>query len=258
MSDLLYEFDNKLAMITLNRIEKHNAFDDQFLKALQQKLDEAIADPQVRVILLKANGKHFSAGADLAWMQRMADYSEEDNLADSLVLAKVMRTLHQSPKPTLAVVHGSALGGGAGLVAACDIGIASNTARFCFSEVKLGLIPAVISPYVVKAMGEKVAKWLFMTAEAFDAEQAKQWHLIQHCVSEQELWPFSYRYALAMTQLAPKAVSDCKTLIAKVNNQPINDTLMRETATLIAKKRVSSEGQHGLRSFLNKVPPNWN
>lgn len=257
MSDLLSEIDQNVCIITLNRVNKHNAFDDQLLLSLQQVLDDAISNTQVRVILLCANGKHFSAGADLAWMQRMAQFSEEENQADALVLAKVMRTLHQSPKPTMAAVQGSAMGGGAGLVAACDIAIASQNARFCFSEVKLGLIPAVISPYVVKAMGERAAKWLFITAETFDARQAKQWHLVQHCVEDEELRPFALRYAHAITRLAPQAVSDCKALVARVGGQPITDELVSETAMMIAKKRVSVEGQRGLRAFLNKEPANW-
>lgn len=257
MSDLLTETENNVFVITLNRTDKHNAFDDHLLSKLQQSLDQAIADPDIRVIILKANGKHFSAGADLAWMQRMANYSEAENLADSMVLATVMRTLHQSPKPTLAVVQGLAIGGGAGLVAACDMAIASEKAHFCFSEVKLGLIPSVISPYVVRAIGERAAKWLFMTAETFDAQKARQLNLVQHCVNEEELWPFALRYAKAITELAPQAVSDCKTLVAMVSHHPVNDKLVEETATLIARKRVSSEGQHGLRAFLAKESPNW-
>lgn len=257
MSDLLCETDQKVCVISLNRVSKHNAFDDQLLQLLQKTLDEAIANEQVRVIVLRANGKHFSAGADLAWMQRMAQFSEEENLSDSRVLATVMRTLHQSPKPTLAVVQGSAMGGGAGLVAACDMAIADRNARFCFSEVKLGLIPAVISPYVVKAMGERVAKWLFMTAEMFDADQAKQWNLVQHCVDDSELLPFALRYAHAITRLAPQAVSDCKSLVARVSGQAVDDKLVEDTAMLIAKKRGSAEGQRGLQAFLNKEQVSW-
>jgi methylglutaconyl-CoA hydratase len=258
MSDLLSELQDNVFILTLNRITKHNAFDDALLRTLQLTLEEAISDPEVRVIVLKANGKHFSAGADLSWMQRMANYSEEENLADALLLARLMRTLHECPKPTVAVVQGSAVGGGAGLVAACDIAIAASNARFCFSEVKLGLIPAVISPYVVKAIGERAAKWLFMTAETFDAKQAKDMHLVQHCINEEELWPFALDYAQKMTKFAPEAVFDCKALVAKVNGQAITDKLCEETASLIAKKRVSREGQLGLHAFLNKETPNWN
>lgn len=258
MSDLLSELHDRVFIITLNRVSKHNAFDDSLLAALQLTLNEAISNSQVRVILLKANGRHFSAGADISWMQRMAQFSEAENLRDAVVLARVMYTLNQSPKPTIAVVQGAAFGGGAGLAAACDITVAATTARFCFSEVKLGLIPAVISPYVVKAIGERAAKWLFMTAETFDAEQAKRLQLVQHCVAEEELWSFALNYAEQMTKLAPEAVKACKTLVEQVTGKPINEELLQQTAALIAKKRVSAEGQQGLHAFLNKETPNWN
>lgn len=258
MSDLLSELQDRIFAITLNRVNKHNAFDDHLLAALQQTLDEAIANAQVRVIILKANGKHFSAGADLGWMQRMAEFSEEENLNDALVLARVMYTLNQSPKPTIAMVQGAAFGGGAGLAAACDLAIASTAARFCFSEVKLGLIPAVISPYVVKAIGERATKHLFMTAETFDGEEAKRLQLVQHCVPEEELWPFTFNYAEQIAKLAPQAVSACKSLVDHVSGKAIDEAIMLRTAALIAKKRVSAEGQQGLHAFLNKEMPNWN
>jgi methylglutaconyl-CoA hydratase len=155
------------------------------------------------------------------------------------------------------MVQGSAFGGGVGLVAACDFGIAATSARFCFSEVKLGLIPAVISPYVVKAIGERAAKHLFMTAETFDATEAKRLQLIQHTVSDEDLWPFTLHYAEQITKLAPEAVSACKPLIEAVAGREINDELLLETASLIAKRRVSAEGQKGLHAFLNKETPNW-
>jgi len=258
MDDLLSEMHNNVFVITLNRIHKHNAFDDNLLHNLQKLLDEAIAHPKARVIVLNANGKHFSAGADLGWMQRMAQYSEEENLNDAMVLAKVMHTLHHSPKPTIAAVHGVAYGGGAGLVAACDIAIAAESASFCFSEVKLGLIPAIISPYVVKAIGERAAKWLFMSADIFDARQAKELQLIQYCVSEEELLMYTLEYAHKMCLLAPIAIEQCKSLVAEISGQKITDQLVTHTAALIAKKRVSTEGQRGLHAFLNKETPDWN
>ncbi len=257
MSELLTELQDKVFILTLNRINKHNAFDDKLLSQFQEKLNEAIANPQVRVILLKANGPHFSAGADLSWMQRMAQFNEEENLVDALILAQVMKTLYQCPKPTIAAVQGGAFGGGAGLVAACDIAIASTEAKFCFPEVKLGLIPAVISPYVVKAIGERAAKWLFMSAQPFDAEQAKQLNLIQFCVKSGALANFALTYARQIAELAPQAVADCKTLINKVCDKPVTDELVHETAVLIAKKRVSTEGQKGLQAFLKKEQPQW-
>lgn len=258
MNDLLHEVHDRIAVITLNRVEKHNAFDDALLHDLQHILDKAIANPDIRAIILKANGKHFSAGADANWMQKMAGYSEAENLKDALVLARLMNTLHGANKPTLAMVQGSAFGGGAGLAAACDITIAAQSARFCFSEVKLGLVPAVISPYVVKAVGARVAKWLFMSAEIIDAERAKQLNLVHHCINDEQLWDYTLAYAKTLTGLAPQAVSACKTLVDSVDGKPIDEALIEKTAAIIAKKRVSAEGQRGLRAFLNKETPNWN
>lgn len=258
MSDLLYEIQDRLCFLTLNRVSKHNAFDNHLLAEMQTQLENAIVNPKVRVIVLKANGKHFSAGADLSWMQNMARFSEEENLQDALVLGKLMYTLNQSPKPTLAMVHGSAFGGGAGLAAACDITIAANNARFCFSEVKLGLIPAVISPYVVQAIGERRAKALFMSAEVFDANKALAFNLAHHLVPEDHLLEFTLNYATQISNNAPEAVSASKKLAHHVANKTINEELVRYTASLIAQKRVSAEGQQGLNAFLNKETPNWN
>ncbi|KTD61413.1 enoyl-CoA hydratase-related protein [Legionella spiritensis] len=258
MTDLLSEQQENIFIITLNRVAKHNAFDDQLLHDLKRTLDEAIQNPQIRAIILKANGKHFSAGADANWMQKMAQYSEEENLGDAMVLANVMYTLYRSTKPTIAMVHGAAFGGGAGLVAACDIAIAATSAKFCFSEVKLGLVPAVISPYVVRAIGERAARWLFTSAETFDAQRARELNLVHHCVSDEELWTYTQDYARQISRLAPVAVAECKTLVETVQGKPINEALIRETAAIIARKRTSAEGQRGLRAFLNKETPNWN
>ncbi len=258
MSDLLYEIQDHLCLLTLNRVSKHNAFDNHLLAEMQTQLDAAIANPQVRVIVLKANGKHFSAGADLAWMQDMARFSEAENLNDAMVLGNLMYALNQSPKPTLAMVHGAAFGGGAGLAAACDMTIAATSARFCFSEVKLGLIPAVISPYVVNAVGERSAKALFMSAEIFDATKALSLNLVQHCIPEENLLEFTLNYAKQISNNAPEAVRASKKLAAQVANKNIDKELVYFTASLIAQKRVSHEGQQGLNAFLNKETPNWN
>jgi methylglutaconyl-CoA hydratase len=252
MSDVLSELQGHVLLVTLNRINKHNAFDDVLLADLQLILDQAQDNPQIRVILLKANGRHFSAGADIAWMERMATLSEEENLNDAKILARVMYSLHHCQKPTLAMVHGAAMGGGAGLVAACDIAVASTQAHFCFSEVKLGLIPAVISPYVIKAIGERAAAGLFMSAEPFDAKRALELNLVQHCIPEEELLPFTLHYAHQIAQWPPGAVSAAKALVREVANKPINEELRHQTAALIAKQRVSVEGQRGLQAFLNK------
>lgn len=257
MNELLSEIQNNVFIITLNRVLKHNAFDDKLLEILLKTLVEAIENPDIRIIMLRANGQHFSAGADAAWMQRMAQFTEEENLADALVLARVMQTIYQSPKPTLAVVQGAAMGGGAGLVAACDIAIASESARFCFSEVKLGLIPAIISPYVVNAIGAKASKWLFTSAETINAPQAHALQLVQHVIADDKLMAFATDYAARLVKLAPQAMQESKQLVNRLSPVVIDDKLIYETAHLIAKKRVSAEGQKGLNAFLNKTSPIW-
>lgn len=258
MSDLISEIHDQMCLLTINRVNKHNAFDNHLLEEMQIQLDAAINNDTVRVIVLKANGKHFCAGADLAWMQSMIAYDEKQNLNDSMILARLMYSLHQCPKPTIAMIHGSAFGGGAGLAAACDIAIAAHSARFCFSEVKLGLIPAVISPYVVKAVGERTAQMLFMTAEIFDAARALSLNLVQHLVPDDSLMDFTLNYAKQIINNAPQAVTMSKNLARYVANKNIDEQLVHYTATLIAQKRISAEGQKGLQAFLNKETPNWN
>lgn len=254
---LLCETQDSVCTLILNRIEKHNAFDAHLIQELQIQLEKAIKNPTIRLILLKSNGVHFSAGADLNWMQQMAEFSEEENRQDALKLANLLLTLHQSPKPTIVQVQGAAFGGGAGLIAACDIGIASVNARFCFSEVSLGLIPAVISPYVINAIGKKAANWLFISAEIIDATQAKHLGLIQHCVEENTLDEFISNYIKKMIRLAPQAISESKMLVNKVGHSPIGEEMSEYTSACLAKKRVSPEGQLGLRAFLNKEKPKW-
>ncbi len=256
-TDILCDIQDGVFIITLNRLTKHNAFDDVLLEKLYDIINDAIEHPDVRVILLNANGKHFSAGADLSWMQRMSTYSEDENINDAMVLAKVMHAFHISPKPTIAMVQGAAFGGGAGLAAACDIAIAADTTRFCFSEIKLGLIPAVISPYVVAAIGARNAKYLFMTGEIFSGARAYELGLVQHFVPEDELEFVARGLAITMAQQAPEALQDCKSLVQQVADRPINEQLMLQTAHLIASKRVSAEGKTGIEAFLNKTKPIW-
>lgn len=252
MTHLHTEIQDHLCLITLNRIDKHNAFDEHLLIAMQTEFDKAIQNQEVRVIILKANGKHFCAGADLHWMQKMVNYGMDENVQDAMVLAKLLSTIHHSPKPTIAMVQGCAYGGGAGLIAACDIAIAATNARFCFSEIKLGLIPAVISPFVVKAIGERQANALFLSAEVFEASRALNLHLIHHVVSEDDLLEYTLNYAKQMSLYAPEATRKCKQLVQFVANKPIDEKISHYTATLIAEQRISPEGQKGLKAFLNK------
>lgn len=252
MQNLLTERLDAILFITFNRIDKHNAFDDVFLMELQTLLDEARDDDTIRVLVLNGLGKHFSAGADLSWMKRMAHFSEEENLKDAHILARLMHTLHQHPKPTIAMVHGKTFGGGVGIIAACDIAIAADTASFCFSEVKLGLIPAVISPYVIRAIGARASTWLFMSAEIIDAKRAYELNLIQYCVTKEHLRAATIALAQQLASLPPNAVVEAKSLVSAVVGKPIDEKLQEMTASLIAKKRVSLEGQQKLQAFLNK------
>lgn len=254
---LIIEIRDHLGIISFNRVKQHNAFDDQLLTSLLHALKQLEKDPQVRVIILKANGPDFSAGADIQWMKRMAHYTEEENYRDARLLAETMHALHHTPLPTIAMVQGAAFGGGAGLVCACDIAIATHSTRFCFSEVKLGLIPAVISPYVIKAIGERASKCLFMSAETIDAARAYELQLIHHCVVETDLESFALDYAQRIAHWAPHAIKATKSLIHEVANHAIDDSLQHKTAQWIAKIRVSEEAQRGLNAFLNKKPLYW-
>lgn len=254
---ILQEQLGRVLCLTLNRQEKRNAFDDTILLRLQTLLDDASQNSQVKVVLLNANGPDFCAGADLEWMQRMAHYSEEENLKDAEILANLMDTLYHFPKPTISMIQGHAMGGGAGLAACTDITIAATSAKFCFSEVKLGLIPAVISPYVIKAIGERMALSLFITAKLFDAEQAKSMGLVHEVVDDAILENHAYKIAHRIAALAPNALNSCKALVREVGALPIDNHTRQLTAKIIAKIRVSEEGQKGLQAFLNKETPTW-
>lgn len=257
-ASLLTEIDARgLATVTMNRPELHNAFDDLLITAMTGELRRLDADPQVRVVLLAASGKSFSAGADINWMRRMASYSLEENLADSVSLAGLMSTLNGLSKPTIALVQGAAYGGGVGLVACCDIALATELASFCLSEVKLGLIPAVISPYVIEAIGSRAARRYFLTAERFDAGEALQIGLVHELVAADELRTRGEALAALLAQNGPAALAAAKSMVAAVTARPIDATMVAETAERIAKVRSSAEGKEGLCAFLEKRLPAW-
>lgn len=245
------------ATLTMNRPEIHNAFDDTLIVAMTQELLRLEADDNVRVVFLAASGKSFSAGADLAWMRRMADYSREENLTDALALASLMKTLNCLKKPTVAIVQGAAYGGGVGLVACCDVAIASQRASFCLSEVKLGLIPAVISPYVVGAIGSRASRRYFQSAEVFDAAEAYRLGLVHEVVAEDELEVAAERLLGVFLKNGPCAMAAAKELVARVCSAPIDETMIRDTAERIAGTRASAEGKEGLGAFLEKRKPTW-
>jgi len=248
---------NGVATLTLNRPEVHNAFDDHLIVQLTHKLRELDHHASVRVVVLAAGGKSFSAGADLNWMKRIARYSEAENIRDAVALAGLMRALNTMTKPTIARVQGSAFGGGVGLVACCDIAIAGSAALFSLSEVRLGLIPAVISPYVIAAMGERNARRYFLTAERFDAQEALRVGLVHSVVTDGELDAAVSRIVGELLNGGPKAIAASKELIAHVTGRPIDHVLAEETATRIAQIRVSPEGQEGIRAFLEKRRASW-
>lgn len=255
---ILTEIDPQgVATLTMNRPEVHNAFDDLLIAALTAELKRLEEDPRVRVVILAGSGRSFSAGADLAWMRRMADYSHAENLSDALGLAALMQTLHALKKPTIARVQGAAYGGGVGLVACCDMAIASERATFCLSEVKLGLVPAVISPYVVAAIGPRAARRYFQSAEVFPAAEACRWGLVHEVVAEEKLAATVAALAATLLQNGPIAMAAAKQLVERVAAGGIDADLIRDTAERIAGIRASAEGKEGLSSFLEKRQPAW-
>jgi methylglutaconyl-CoA hydratase len=246
-----------VATLTLNRPEVHNAFDDRLIAELAHKLRDAAHDAEVRAIVLAANGKSFSAGADLNWMKRMARYSEGENLRDAVGLADLMHTISVLPKPAIARVQGPAYGGGVGLVACCDIAVGSHAAMFSLSEVRLGLIPAVISPHVIAAIGERQARRYFLTAERFDAAEAQRIGLLHLVVEEAQLDAAVNGVVEHLLKGGPKALAAAKDLIAAVANRPIDRRLVEDTADRIARIRVTAEGREGITAFLEKRAPGW-
>lgn len=256
---ILTHIDNRgVATLTMNRPELHNAFDDSLIAELTDVLKEFDEDPDVRVVVLAANGKSFSAGADLNWMRRMADYSREQNLADAEELAELMRTLDTLSKPTIALVQGAAYGGGVGLVACCDIAIASARASFCLSEVKLGLFPAVISPYVVAAIGPRASRRYFLSSESFDAGEALLLGLVHQVIAdERELTSAAEGFVSRFLANSPDAMAGAKNLVAAVYGRHLDDALIADTAGRIADQRSSREGREGLSAFIEKRKPFW-
>jgi methylglutaconyl-CoA hydratase len=246
-----------VATLTMNRPEVHNAFDDRLIAELTGKLRELDREHAIRAVVLAANGKSFSAGADLNWMKRMAQYSEGENLRDAVGLASLMHTLNGMTKPTVARVNGSAFGGGVGLVAACDIAVATEGAVFCLSETRLGLIPAVISPFVVAAIGERQARRYFLTAERFDAAEALRIGLVHRVVEDAELDAAVAAMLDELLKGGPRAHAAAKDLIASVSNRPIDQRVLEDTAARIARIRVSPEGKEGIAAFLEKRAAGW-
>ena len=246
-----------VATITLNRPEIHNAFDDVLILQLLDGLTQAAAHPGLRVLLLAANGKSFSAGADLGWMRRMADASRDDNLRDAQKLSELMDALNRFPAPTVARVQGAAMGGGVGLIACCDIVLAADNVMFALSEVRLGLAPAVISPYVIAKIGASQARRYFVTAERFSARQALAIGLVHEVVEQGVLDAATAAMLTTLLANGPQAMRAAKALVGLVAGSQDADVLQAATAGVIADLRASEEGREGLRAFLEKSQPTW-
>jgi methylglutaconyl-CoA hydratase len=246
-----------VARVTLNRPELRNAFDDELIKRLHGAFDDISRDGSIRVMVLAGNGPAFCAGADLNWMKRMAGYDYEQNLADATALAEMLAALDRLPKPTIARVHGPVFAGGTGLVAACDIAVGTPEAKFCLSEAKLGLSPATISPYVIRAMGERTARRYFLTAEVFDAQEALRIGMLSILTTKEELDGVVSSLVEHLLAGGPEAHGKIKALIRAVAGRRPDDALAAETAQRIAEIRGSPEGREGIASFLEKRKASW-
>jgi len=250
--------DRGIATVTLFRADVHNAFNDDLIWELNNAFLTLGHNEEVRAIVLTGAGKSFSAGADLNWMKAAAGYTEEQNMRDALRLSEMLSTLNTCPKPTIAIVNGAAFGGGVGLAACCDIAIAVDCAKFSLSEVKLGLTPATISPYVIAAIGERAARRYFLTAERFSAKEALRIGLVHKTTASlQEAFSLAHIFIKNLLEGAPQAHAEAKGLIAAVVGKEITDELRTDTARRIAKRRVSAEGTEGLTAFLEKRKPAW-
>jgi methylglutaconyl-CoA hydratase len=256
--NIVTEIDHGVGIVTLSRPDRHNAFDDITIVELLQALAEMEANAAVRVVVVSSAGKSFCAGADLTWMQRAAGYGAAENLRDAKVLAEMLRKLSRLPKPTVARVQGSAYGGGLGLVAACDIAIATFDAQFALSEVKLGMIPATIAPHVIAAIGERHARRYMLTAERFSAAEAYRIGLIHEMVADEAGLDQAVGQVVdALLNNGPRAMAECKELIRAVAGKPISDEIVIDTAARIAQRRASDEAKEGIDAFLNKRQPRW-
>jgi methylglutaconyl-CoA hydratase len=257
MTALAIEHQGPVGLVTLNRPERHNAFDDALIGELIEALRSMEADDAVRVVVLSGAGPSFSAGADLNWMKRMAGYTRDENLADAAALANMLRLIYRCPRPTIARVHGDVYAGGMGLVAACDIAVSVDSAQYCLSEVKLGLIPATVSPYVIRAMGERAAHRYFLTAERFSAAEALRIGFVHEVVPAGALDAKVAEIAQSLVQAGPAAVKACKALVQDVGGRNITQLLIDRTVRDIADIRVSDEGCEGIQAFLGKRKPGW-
>jgi methylglutaconyl-CoA hydratase len=257
MSSLQQKTEGYVHTITLNRPEVRNAFNEEIIAELTDAFAQAGTRSDVRAVVLAAEGTAFCAGADLNWMRRMAQYTREENLADAVKLAHMLRAIYECPKPTIARVQGDVFAGGMGLVAVCDMAVCTESAQFCLSEVKLGLIPATISPYVIRAMGTRAAHRYFLTAERFNAQEAHSIGFVHEVIAADQLDAKIAELTQALLTASPDALHACKQLLHRVAGQTIHQALIDETVASIADTRASAQGQEGVQSFLEKRKPSW-
>ncbi len=253
------KIDQQAGVVTIwmNRPDVYNAFDECLIRELTQVLAELESDRDVKVLILAGIGKHFSAGADLNWMKRAASMSNDDNLSDAKQFATMLYKLANFPKPTIARIQGAALGGGTGLAAACNIAIASDNARFSTSEVRFGIIPAVISPYVLRAIGKRAAMRYFQTAEIINAIEAHRLQLVHEVVPIEELDNAVEKMVQALRVGAPKAQAAALELIQVIGNMPLDESVIDETAMRITTQRNTEEAAEGMNAFFEKRSPSW-
>lgn len=256
-SNILYDVRDGIATITLNRPEVHNAFNESVMDEMTALVKKAGADDGVRLLILRGNGKSFCAGGDLNWMRKSANYSYDENVQDAMRLGVLLKELNFLPKPTMALVHGNIFGGGVGLASCCDILIAEEGAKFCLSEVRIGLIPSIIAPYVINAMGLRMARRYFMTAERFDAETACRIGFAHEVAAAGQLDAEAQKIIDALMDGAPLAQGRGKKLMLDIVGHPIDDKVIDITVRQIAEARASDEGKEGLSAFLNKTEPSW-
>ncbi len=248
--------DRRVAWITLNRPDVRNAFDDLMIKELVSALAEIAANPNVRIVVLTGKGKAFCAGADLNWMKRMKQFTYGENLEDALALARLMYNLYHLPKPTIAMVNGASIGGSNGLVAACDLAIASHRAEFSLSEVKIGLVPACIGPYLLRKIGERACRKLFLTGERISADEAKRLGLVSDVVTHTHLRRRVEERIESLLTSGPHALAVSKQLISTISEMPLEEA-RDHTAKVIAELRCGDEAQEGMTAFFEKRKPNW-
>jgi methylglutaconyl-CoA hydratase len=254
---ILVTQNEAVASVTLNRPELRNAFNEAMIAELAHAFDKLGETPSVRAIVLAGNGPAFCAGADLNWMKKMAGYSHEENYTDARTLADMLCTIYECPKPVVARVHGDCYAGGMGLVSACDMIVASPNVNFCLSEVKLGLIPATISPYVIKAMGEQMARRYFLTAERFSAIEAHRFGMVHELAGLDSIDDVIDALTKTLAANGPLAVGHAKQLIRDVAGEHIDLATLDDVASRIAGIRASEEGREGVASFLEKRRPGW-